>query len=67
VEQTVEDARGTAAFSGITNCEFHTGRAEKILPRLLKSKKAGQLIVAVVNPVCHRWCESCETAGSSPC
>uniref|UniRef100_A0A8C3WT81 tRNA (uracil(54)-C(5))-methyltransferase n=1 Tax=Catagonus wagneri TaxID=51154 RepID=A0A8C3WT81_9CETA len=50
VEQAVEDARWTAAFNGITNCEFHTGRAEKILPRLLKSKEDGQFIVAVVNP-----------------
>ena len=38
------------SFAGITNCEFHTGRAEKILPQLLKSKEDGQLIVAVVNP-----------------
>ncbi|XP_047572336.1 tRNA (uracil-5-)-methyltransferase homolog B isoform X4 [Lutra lutra] len=50
VEQAVEDARWTAAFNGITNCEFHTGRAEKILPQLLKSKEDGQVIVAVVNP-----------------
>uniref|UniRef100_A0A4X1VYV6 tRNA (uracil(54)-C(5))-methyltransferase n=2 Tax=Sus scrofa TaxID=9823 RepID=A0A4X1VYV6_PIG len=50
VEQAVEDARWTAAFNGITNCEFHTGRAEKILPQLLKSKEDGQFIVAVVNP-----------------
>ncbi|XP_058392315.1 tRNA (uracil-5-)-methyltransferase homolog B isoform X3 [Diceros bicornis minor] len=50
VEQAVEDARWTAAFNGITNCEFHAGRAEKILPQLLKSKEDGQLIVAVVNP-----------------
>lgn len=35
--------------AGITNCEFHAGRAE-ILPQLLKSKEDGQLIVAVVNP-----------------
>ncbi|KAM5127574.1 tRNA (uracil-5-)-methyltransferase homolog B isoform 3-T7 [Callospermophilus lateralis] len=50
VEQAVEDARWTAAFNGITNCEFYTGRAEKILPQLLKSKEDRQLIVAVVNP-----------------
>ncbi|XP_062039975.1 tRNA (uracil-5-)-methyltransferase homolog B isoform X2 [Lepus europaeus] len=50
VEQAVEDARWTAAFNGITNCEFHAGRAEKILPWLLKSKEGGQPIVAVVNP-----------------
>ncbi|XP_059013552.1 tRNA (uracil-5-)-methyltransferase homolog B isoform X4 [Mustela nigripes] len=49
VEQAVEDARWTAAFNGITNCEFHTGRAEKILPQLLKSKEDGQ-VIAVVNP-----------------
>ncbi|KAM9180524.1 LOW QUALITY PROTEIN: tRNA (uracil-5-)-methyltransferase homolog B [Dugong dugon] len=50
LEQAVEDARWTTAFNGITNCEFYAGRAEKILPQLLKSKKDGQLIVAVVNP-----------------
>uniref|UniRef100_A0A8D2DJL4 tRNA (uracil(54)-C(5))-methyltransferase n=1 Tax=Sciurus vulgaris TaxID=55149 RepID=A0A8D2DJL4_SCIVU len=50
VEQAVEDARWTAAFNGITNCEFYAGTAEKILPQLLKSKEDGQLIVAVVNP-----------------
>ncbi|XP_032186888.1 tRNA (uracil(54)-C(5))-methyltransferase homolog isoform X4 [Mustela erminea] len=49
MEQAVEDARWTAAFNGITNCEFHTGRAEKILPQLLKSKEDGQ-VIAVVNP-----------------
>uniref|UniRef100_G1LRC8 tRNA (uracil(54)-C(5))-methyltransferase n=1 Tax=Ailuropoda melanoleuca TaxID=9646 RepID=G1LRC8_AILME len=49
VEQAVQNAR-TAAFNGITNCEFHAGRAEKILPQLLKSKEDGQFIVAVVNP-----------------
>ncbi|XP_050631919.1 tRNA (uracil-5-)-methyltransferase homolog B isoform X2 [Macaca thibetana thibetana] len=50
VEQAVEDARWTAAFNGITNSEFHTGPAEKILPGLLKSKEDGQSVVAVVNP-----------------
>uniref|UniRef100_A0A5F9CEY0 tRNA (uracil(54)-C(5))-methyltransferase n=1 Tax=Oryctolagus cuniculus TaxID=9986 RepID=A0A5F9CEY0_RABIT len=50
VEQAVEDARWTAAFNGITNCEFHAGRAEKILPWLLKSKEGVQPVVAVVNP-----------------
>ncbi|KAM5196607.1 LOW QUALITY PROTEIN: tRNA (uracil-5-)-methyltransferase homolog B [Hipposideros larvatus] len=49
VKQAVEDTKWTSAFSGITNCEFHAGRAE-ILPQLLKSKEDGQLIVAVVNP-----------------
>ncbi|XP_029409512.1 tRNA (uracil(54)-C(5))-methyltransferase homolog [Nannospalax galili] len=50
LEQAVEDARWTAAFNGVTNCEFHTGRAEKILPPLLRSKDDKQLTVAVVNP-----------------
>ncbi|KAM8895938.1 LOW QUALITY PROTEIN: tRNA (uracil-5-)-methyltransferase homolog B [Lycaon pictus] len=50
VEQAVEDARWTAAFNGITNREFHTGRAEKILPQLLQSKENWQFIVAVVSP-----------------
>ncbi|XP_021008823.1 tRNA (uracil(54)-C(5))-methyltransferase homolog isoform X2 [Mus caroli] len=50
VEQAVEDARWTAAFNGVTNCEFHAGRAETILPQLLKSQKDEKLTVAVVNP-----------------
>lgn len=50
VEQAVEDARWTAAFNGVTNCEFHAGRAEKILPQLLKSQEDEKLTVAVVNP-----------------
>uniref|UniRef100_A0A452ES96 tRNA methyltransferase 2 homolog B n=1 Tax=Capra hircus TaxID=9925 RepID=A0A452ES96_CAPHI len=58
VEQAAEDARWTApwlwhvglSFADITNCEFHPGQAETILPQLLKSKEDGQLIVAVVNP-----------------
>ncbi|XP_036030700.1 tRNA (uracil(54)-C(5))-methyltransferase homolog isoform X2 [Onychomys torridus] len=50
VEQAVEDARWTAAFNGVTNCEFHAGRAEKILPQLLKLQKDEKLTVAVVNP-----------------
>ncbi|KAG8511201.1 tRNA (uracil(54)-C(5))-methyltransferase, partial [Galemys pyrenaicus] len=50
LEQAVEYARWSAAFSGITNCEFHAGRAEKILPQLFKSKEDGQSITAVVNP-----------------
>ncbi|XP_031223814.1 tRNA (uracil(54)-C(5))-methyltransferase homolog [Mastomys coucha] len=50
VEQAVEDARWSAAFNGITNCEFHAGRAETILPQLLESQKEETLTVAVVNP-----------------
>ncbi|MBZ3879504.1 tRNA (uracil(54)-C(5))-methyltransferase-like protein [Sciurus carolinensis] len=50
MEQVVEDARWTAAFHGITNCEFYASRADKILPQLLKSKEDRQSIVTVVNP-----------------
>lgn len=41
---------GDLSSAGITNSEFHAGRAEKILPQLLKSKEDGHFIVAVVNP-----------------
>lgn len=43
--------------AGITNCEVHVGRSEKILPQLLKSKEDRQLIVAVVNPACMGLCK----------
>lgn len=36
VEQAVQDARWTAAFNGVTNCEFHAGRAEKIFATVVK-------------------------------
>uniref|UniRef100_A0A8C8SJ34 tRNA (uracil(54)-C(5))-methyltransferase n=1 Tax=Pelusios castaneus TaxID=367368 RepID=A0A8C8SJ34_9SAUR len=50
VEQAVEDARWNAALNGISNCEFHSGKAEKVLPQFLKSQKDDQPLVAVVNP-----------------
>ncbi|XP_028922885.1 tRNA (uracil(54)-C(5))-methyltransferase homolog isoform X2 [Ornithorhynchus anatinus] len=50
IEQAVEDARWTAAFNGISNCEFHAGPAEKIVPQLLVSQMEGRSLVAVVNP-----------------
>lgn len=39
-----------SSSTGVTNCEFHAGRAEKILPQLLKSQEDEKLTVAVVNP-----------------
>uniref|UniRef100_A0A452GZU2 tRNA (uracil(54)-C(5))-methyltransferase n=1 Tax=Gopherus agassizii TaxID=38772 RepID=A0A452GZU2_9SAUR len=50
VEQAVEDARWNAAFNGISNCEFHSGKAETVLPQFLMSREDDRLLVAVVNP-----------------
>ncbi|NXX84330.1 TRM2 methyltransferase, partial [Urocolius indicus] len=50
VEKAIEDARWNAAFNGISNCEFHSGKAEAVLPQLLASWEAAQPLVAVVNP-----------------
>ncbi|XP_042717487.2 tRNA (uracil-5-)-methyltransferase homolog B isoform X3 [Chrysemys picta bellii] len=50
VEQAVEDARWNAAFNGISNCEFHSGKAEMVLPQFLMSREDDRLLVAVVNP-----------------
>ncbi|XP_053931780.1 tRNA (uracil-5-)-methyltransferase homolog B isoform X2 [Cuculus canorus] len=50
VEKAVEDARWNAAFNGISNCEFHSGKAEAVLPQLLSSWEDSQALVAVVNP-----------------
>ncbi|XP_069723502.1 tRNA (uracil-5-)-methyltransferase homolog B isoform X2 [Phaenicophaeus curvirostris] len=50
VEKAVEDARWNAAFNGISNCEFHSGKAEAVLPQLLSSWEDSQPLVAVVNP-----------------
>ncbi|XP_012962597.4 tRNA (uracil-5-)-methyltransferase homolog B isoform X2 [Anas platyrhynchos] len=50
VEKAIEDARWNAAFNGISNCEFHSGKAEAVLPQLLSSWEDTQPLVAVVNP-----------------
>ncbi|XP_068013651.1 tRNA (uracil-5-)-methyltransferase homolog B [Melanerpes formicivorus] len=50
VEKAIEDARWNAAFNGISNCEFQSGKAEAVLPRLLSSWEDGRPLVAVVNP-----------------
>ncbi|XP_064015130.1 tRNA (uracil-5-)-methyltransferase homolog B isoform X2 [Pogoniulus pusillus] len=50
MEKAVEDARWNAAFNGISNCEYHSGKAEAVLPQLLSSWEDGRPLVAVVNP-----------------
>ncbi|XP_014810859.1 PREDICTED: tRNA (uracil(54)-C(5))-methyltransferase homolog [Calidris pugnax] len=50
VEKAIEDARWNAAFNGISNCEFHRGKAETVLPQLLSSWGDARPLVAVVNP-----------------
>ncbi|NXJ70903.1 TRM2 methyltransferase, partial [Rostratula benghalensis] len=50
VEKAIEDARWNAAFNGISNCEFHSGKAEAVLPQLLSSWADARPLVAVVNP-----------------
>ncbi|NXU51362.1 TRM2 methyltransferase, partial [Turnix velox] len=50
VEKAIEDARWNAAFNGISNCEFHSGKAEAVLPQLLTVWEDAQPLVAVVNP-----------------
>uniref|UniRef100_A0A8C3JNX1 tRNA (uracil(54)-C(5))-methyltransferase n=1 Tax=Calidris pygmaea TaxID=425635 RepID=A0A8C3JNX1_9CHAR len=50
VEKAIEDARWNAAFNGISNCEFHSGKAEAVLPQLLASWGDARPLVAVVNP-----------------
>lgn len=37
-------------FAGISNCEFHSGKAEAVLPELLSSWEDARPLVAVVNP-----------------
>uniref|UniRef100_A0A8C5IM25 tRNA (uracil(54)-C(5))-methyltransferase n=1 Tax=Junco hyemalis TaxID=40217 RepID=A0A8C5IM25_JUNHY len=50
VEKAIEDAEWNAAFNGISNCEFHSGKAEAVLPQLLASWEDARPLVAVVNP-----------------
>ncbi|XP_035744695.1 tRNA (uracil(54)-C(5))-methyltransferase homolog isoform X3 [Egretta garzetta] len=50
VEKAIEDAKWNAAFNGISNCEFHSGKAEVVLPQLLSSWEDARPLVAVANP-----------------
>ncbi|KAE8583798.1 hypothetical protein XENTR_v10020697 [Xenopus tropicalis] len=50
VEDAVLDARWNADFNGIENCQFLSGRAEKLLPNLLSYKQKELSVLAVANP-----------------
>lgn len=49
VESSVSDAKVNAEKNNAATCEFLTGRAEEVLPSVLK-KATGKKIVAVVDP-----------------
>ncbi|KAK3919689.1 tRNA (uracil-5-)-methyltransferase-like protein A [Frankliniella fusca] len=49
VESSISDAKANAIKNGITNCEFIMGRAEEVLPSVLK-KCTGKKVVAIVDP-----------------
>uniref|UniRef100_A0A3B4AIS8 tRNA (uracil(54)-C(5))-methyltransferase n=1 Tax=Periophthalmus magnuspinnatus TaxID=409849 RepID=A0A3B4AIS8_9GOBI len=51
VEQAVQDARHNADLNNVHNCEFKSGKAEVVLPGLMKELSSIQSgLTAVVNP-----------------
>lgn len=50
VEQAVEDARHNAALNRMWNCDFLSGKAEEVLPRLLPALGSERGLVVVANP-----------------
>uniref|UniRef100_A0A8C2TET4 tRNA (uracil(54)-C(5))-methyltransferase n=1 Tax=Coturnix japonica TaxID=93934 RepID=A0A8C2TET4_COTJA len=68
VQKAIEDARWNAAFNGISNCEFHSGKAEVVLPALLSSWEDARPLVAVVNPsragIHHRVVKAIRSCGA---
>ncbi|XP_028845954.1 tRNA (uracil-5-)-methyltransferase homolog B [Denticeps clupeoides] len=50
MEQAVEDARHNAETNGVRNCEFLSGKAEAVLPKLMPSLDSDSGLTAVVNP-----------------
>ncbi|XP_069069429.1 tRNA (uracil-5-)-methyltransferase homolog B [Pleurodeles waltl] len=50
IENAVEDAKWNASFNGISNCKFHSGKAEVVLPELLLTLQGNHPFTAVVNP-----------------
>lgn len=49
VESSINDAKVNAERNNASTCEFLSGRAEEVLPSVLK-KASGKKIVAVVDP-----------------
>ncbi|XP_062851305.1 tRNA (uracil-5-)-methyltransferase homolog B [Trichomycterus rosablanca] len=50
IEQAVKDAKYNAALNGIQNCEFLSGKAEVVLPKLMPTLCPEGALTAVVNP-----------------
>lgn len=50
IEQAVEDAKYNAALNNIQNCEFLSGKAEVVIPRIIPTMHSEEALTAVVNP-----------------
>ncbi|KAK1166453.1 hypothetical protein AOXY_G13094 [Acipenser oxyrinchus oxyrinchus] len=50
IEQAAQDAAHNASLNGISNCDFHSGKAEVVLPQLLLSLDSAAPLFATVNP-----------------
>lgn len=49
VESSINDARINAEKNSASNCEFIMGRAEEVLPSVIK-KSVGKKVVAIIDP-----------------
>ncbi len=50
VPQAIEDARKNAALNGLTNVDFHVGKAEEVVPRLYREEGLHADVVVVDPP-----------------
>lgn len=67
VAQAIEDAKFNSQLNGITNVEFHCGKAEDVLADLMGPLRSQEVVAIVDPPRAGLHGRVCQTLRKSPC